>query len=423
MDFERLLEKCRGDVERFVRFRLPSAADAEDALQETFFAAFRQFPSLKSEENFKAWVLGIARNKCNDYFRRRAKVWEIPLEEVSESRLCYGGCGASETHAAREALDKLGDREKQILYLYFWEELPQADIAARLGIPVGTVKSRLHGAKQKFKEQYAHHPHLSKGEVTMKNLPLTLPEYAIEISSGTPFAVRHEELPGMLIVPRAGEKLSFGIYDLPERKRNGIYHLEVVGSVEVHGVCGVEIKSQYTGGSGSKQERAIFAQLTHSHCRYLGGMTVEKDGLRRITTFLDGESFSEAYAIGEDNCGFEVERRPKGVITAREDGLHTDQKEDVSDIVGRYDVKINGKTYDTVRLVDIQAGGGGYMMCEYYLDKNGRTVLWRRFNRDDWAVERYGKRWTESLPDNERITVNGEVYVHWYDCITDFIYG
>ncbi len=61
-------------------------------------------------------------------------------------------------------------------------------------------------------------------------------------------------------------------------------------------------------------------------------------------------------------------------------------------------------------------------MCEYYLDKNGRTVLWRRFNKDDWALERYGKKWTKALPDNERITVNREVYVHWYDCITDFVH-
>ena len=334
-------------------------------MQESFLAAFRQFPSLKNKENFKAWLLGIARHKCNDYFRKKAKLWEIPLDEVHESKLCYGGCGVSETLAAEETLDRLGDKEKQILYLYFWEELPQSDIAAKLHIPLGTVKSRLHTAKQKFKEHYPFHLDATKGEENMKNLPKILPDYTITKSSQPPFAVRHEEVPGMLIIPRIGEKLSFGMYDLPERKLTGLYHLAVTGNVIIHGIRGVEIASEYLDADGSKEENIIFARLTDSHCRYLGGMSVDKDGLRRITTFLDGDSFSEAYAIGEDNCGFEVERRPKGIITACDNGLVTNAKDDVSDIVGRYTVMINGKTYDTVRLIDMQLSGTSCMMSEY----------------------------------------------------------
>lgn len=115
-----------------------------------------------------------------------------------------------------------------------------------------------------------------------------------------------------------------------------------------------------------------------------------------------------------------MDRRPKGIITACANGLAAKEEGDVSDIVGRYHVSIDGKVYDTVRLIDMQSGGGSCMLCEYYLDQNGRTVLWRRFNRDDWAFGRYGKKWTESLPENERMIVNGEVYVHWYDCITDY---
>ena len=61
------------------------------------------------------------------------------------------------------------------------------------------------------------------------------------------------------------------------------------------------------------------------------------------------------------------------------------------------------------------------MLCEHYIDKNGRTILWRRFNKNDWANKRYKKLWTEMLPENERLIVNGEIYVHWYDCITDYI--
>ena len=77
--------------------------------------------------------------------------------------------------------------------------------------------------------------------------------------------------------------------------------------------------------------------------------------------------------------------------------------------------------YDTVRLVDIQYADNGAMLAEYYLDAAGRTILWRRFNRDDWALPRYGRPWSEQLPDNARLTINGDTYVHWYDCITDYI--
>lgn len=209
----------------------------------------------------------------------------------------------------------------------------------------------------------------------MKQLPEILPAYTIIKSNEPPFEVRHEELPGMLIVPLKGEKISFAMYDLPERKQNGIYHLEATGEVMIHDICGVEISSQYIDPNGQKEENTIFAQLTDSHCRYLGGMRVE-NGIRHITTFLDGDAFTHAYAIGENNCGFEVNRRQRGNIKTSDDGLVTDARGDLSDIVGRYTVTLDGKAYDTIRLIDMQASGDdSYMLCEYYLDQNGRTVL------------------------------------------------
>lgn len=86
-----------------------------------------------------------------------------------------------------------------------------------------------------------------------------------------------------------------------------------------------------------------------------------------------------------------------------------------TDLFNNYSVSI-----DTICVMGIETYVNG-VASEQYIDKNGRTILWRRFNRNDWAIDRYKKKWTEILPDNERITVNGEIYVHWYDCITDYI--
>ena len=71
-------------------------------------------------------------------------------------------------------------------------------------------------------------------------------------------------------------------------------------------------------------------------------------------------------------------------------------------------------------LIALDCLGIDYKTDERFI-KNGRTILWRRFNRDDWAIDHYQKPWTELLPGNDRLTVNGVTYVQWYDCITDYI--
>ncbi|MDD3882572.1 MAG: sigma-70 family RNA polymerase sigma factor [Eubacteriales bacterium] len=214
--FEKLLYECRGAVERFVKFKLPSSFDADDVLQEIYMAANARFDALNDKSIFKAWLIGIARHKCNYYFRKRAKIMEIPLDEVSESALGCGRMGISETSAVRETLSKLANREQEILYLYFFREMPQAEIAKKLNIPLGTVKSRLHTAKANFKENYPYPPVLSrnesnsisKGDCIMKKLPEIMPEYKIVKSAKEPFSVVWEELMGWFLVPKLGERLS-----------------------------------------------------------------------------------------------------------------------------------------------------------------------------------------------------------------------
>ena len=147
-EFEKLLAEVCSCVERFVRYRLPSQADADDVLQEVYLSAYRNFSGLKNKDAFKSCIISIARNKCNDYFRAKAAQMEISIEELSQQELSAGRLGISVIHTVRETLDRLGDKDKQILYLYFWKELPQTEIAKILDIPVGTVKSRLHTAKE-----------------------------------------------------------------------------------------------------------------------------------------------------------------------------------------------------------------------------------------------------------------------------------
>lgn len=213
-EFEALLDAEKISVERFVRFKINSKADADDILQEVYLTAYQKFAQLKNRDSFKAWIISIARNKCNDYFRRIANQFEIPLEELTELHQSDSRYGTAEISLVRDTIELLGDKDKQILYLFFWKEMPQAEIAKKLNVPIGTVKSRLYNAKQNFKNKYPYYTGISKGENTMKRLPEFIPEYKIEASDKKPFEVKWEELMGWFLVPKLGEKLSWGMYDV-----------------------------------------------------------------------------------------------------------------------------------------------------------------------------------------------------------------
>ena len=132
-------------------------------------------------------------------------------------------------------------------------------------------------------------------------------------------------------------------------------------------------------------------------------------------------TFVAEWGYGENNCGKETNLSVKGKIIEKDAQIVAQNTDQLCDIVGRYIVTMNGKEYDTVRVVSLDSYYGEYVCCEQYIDANGRTVLWRRFNRNDWNIDKYEKPWSEQLPNNETLTINGETYVHWYDCITDYI--
>ena len=249
-----------------------------------------------------------------------------------------------------------------------------------------------------------------------KPFPTYLPVYTITPSELPPFAVRWEEMMGWFIVPRLGERLRWAIYDLPSRKRAEYTTMDVVGRAAVHGVEGVEIvATEYDPlpenilPGQNPVERRFIAQLTDTHCRILAQSAVE-DGVKRMYTFLDGDPFTDNWGFGPDNVGNEVNLAPKGDIVRTGDVLTAADKPFLLDIVGRYTVSINGKRYDTVCVIDCYTYVDG-VVSEQYLDAEGRTILWRRFNRDDWKCRPGEPLWHERLPGAERLTVNGMLYL------------
>jgi len=423
MTFEEQLEACRGALTRYVHFRIGSPHDAEDVLQETLAAACLAYPRLRDKARFKPWLIGIAKNKAADFLRSKYRRSEGPLESAEDLTVIPGRFAFAHDSLVEDTLLRLPVQDQQLLRMCYWQELPQMEIARRLMIPIGTVKSRLHNARQRFREAWP--APTEKGSSNMKTImPEKIPHYTIAPSDQPPFECIWEELMGWFIVPRLGEKLSWAMYDDPDGHRTEADDLEVTGRAIVHDVEGVEIAVHTHNpmecnavDDSDYVQRSFVAQLTNTHCRTLSE-THTMGGAKHIYTFLD-EYFLSNWGFGEDNCGNETHLRVKGDIRREGSIITTADKEFLLDVVGRYTVTIGGKTYDTICVMDVETYSDN--ASEQYIDRNGRTVLWRRFNPDDWQPERYGRRWTEMLPDSERIVINGRTFVHWYDCITSYI--
>jgi RNA polymerase sigma-70 factor (ECF subfamily) len=132
---------------RTARAILGDESDAYEASQEALIAAWIQLPSLRDTDRFDAWLNRTLVNKCRDKLRRRKRVREITLDGPE-----LEGPDSTEAHSGHLAIlaafDRLSVEERHILVLHHLDDLPLAKIAAQLGIPVGTAKSRLWSARR-----------------------------------------------------------------------------------------------------------------------------------------------------------------------------------------------------------------------------------------------------------------------------------
>ena len=283
-----------------------------------------------------------------------------------------------------------------------------------LDIPPGTVKSRLSTARRHFARDYRKDGLTGADIMKHDKFPTFAPKYTIEKTDKPVFDVVCEEVPGWLAVARVGEEQSFAFYDDPDGHLTGVYTMEAVRNAEIHGIDCVQISVTEEEDDGEINKQELFVRLTESRCMYVADMRI-RNGVLKFASFMDDE-WLERYEIGENNCGRRTHQtQNKNAVINSDGSISVNQKmtdtEDY-DLIGRYTVKINSKAYDTVAMLQVCDG----LAVIQYLDANGRTVLWRRFNRFDWKRDRYGEAWTDKLPDSERILINGESYVHWYDC-------
>ena len=131
---------------------LADEADASDAAQDTFVTAWRQMGKVRDPERFDAWLQRVAVNsaRMTHRARRRRGIREIPAGRVGGAADLPATASPVEADARtlETALSRLSIEQRSILALHHLEGRSLAELAEILDIPLGTVKSRLHTARQ-----------------------------------------------------------------------------------------------------------------------------------------------------------------------------------------------------------------------------------------------------------------------------------
>ena len=152
--FEYLFNRYRDAIHRLFVQRLGGVNDADDLLQETFIKVYMNLHRYSPEYTFGQWLYTIARNTFIDYVRKRQD--DLPIDEKFSSP-------ASNTPTPEESvismqqrtqiehyLERLTPRYRTLIVMRFFDEYSYEEIAAKLTLPLGTVKTQIHRAREQM---------------------------------------------------------------------------------------------------------------------------------------------------------------------------------------------------------------------------------------------------------------------------------
>ena len=169
--FRLLIERYQTDLLRFLTRLTGDRQSAEDVFQETFLQVHLFADSFDTSRRFKPWVFTIAANKARDLLRKKVRRQAVPLSAPvrgdSEAGTSYVDLMEIDVPApdaslddqerdalVQKAVEAMSPPLREILLLAYFQRLSYAQVAEELGIPLGTVKSRLHAAVASFAREW-----------------------------------------------------------------------------------------------------------------------------------------------------------------------------------------------------------------------------------------------------------------------------
>lgn len=144
---ERLYREYYNDVYRYCVYRCGDLHVGEDLAQETFLRLLKYGDGLEQLKKPKAYIIKVACNVCSS----AAASAPPPLEPLPEGLAAQSTYGSDSRERVRHAVSQLGDDQRQVIIMFYFNDLRIADIARILDLPQSTVKSRLRRAREQLK--------------------------------------------------------------------------------------------------------------------------------------------------------------------------------------------------------------------------------------------------------------------------------
>jgi RNA polymerase sigma factor (sigma-70 family) len=143
--FEALAGPAVSRLDAAARLILRDPELAHDAVQEGFIRAWRSLPALRDPDRFDAWLRRLVVNSCIDIARRRRRrAIEVELSPLDPAPAPDIATLIADRDLLDGALRRLDPEWRAIVVMHYFLGVPLPEVAATLGIPVGTAKSRLH---------------------------------------------------------------------------------------------------------------------------------------------------------------------------------------------------------------------------------------------------------------------------------------
>jgi RNA polymerase sigma-70 factor (ECF subfamily) len=136
---------------------LNDTGDADDATQDAFALAWRSRRSLRDPARFDAWFGRILVNVCRQRLRQRARQRVRPIAETDDLPVADATAHVSSRDAISRAMTRLDADHRIVVVLRYWADMTVDQIAERLDVPTGTVKSRLHFALRSMRPRLEDH--------------------------------------------------------------------------------------------------------------------------------------------------------------------------------------------------------------------------------------------------------------------------
>jgi len=136
---------------RMALYILGSEQDAMDLSQDAFIRAYRNLRRFDTSRPFFPWFARILRNLCYNFYKSRKRKQAYNIEDFQIAAPSKG-VDVSTKIALNKALAELSAQDREIIGKFYFEQLTYAEIADELGIPMGTVMSRLYYARKRLKD-------------------------------------------------------------------------------------------------------------------------------------------------------------------------------------------------------------------------------------------------------------------------------